>query len=550
MHGIPEQIDRYRIRSVLGAGGFGVVLSAFDDALDAHVAIKVLNAEHAHDAANRERFVREAQLLRRVEERPRHRGPRHRSARRRTPVLRDGARERRCPRGPRRTGGAVGRGGRSGHDRRARERPRSAPCREHRAPRREAGEPADRRQLPRRRRPVRQPCSDAVFSRRGSASSSATSGSRRIRIERRRDRRSWAARRITVLRNRRDEVRTSVRPPTSSRRPRCCGTSSPAMSRRRAIRLMPSSRLFHPRGARCSFRGLAPEPEERYATMAEWEAAALAALDDATGTRHGRLPHRRARNDMPVQGPGVVPARGRRVLLRARSPRRRAGRAAADRPGRSWSAAPRAAANRRCCAPVSSPRRRRRVARQSTLAGRCCSRPGADAMDELAHQLGRLTGDDGAPTATQLARRPAGHPAVRSRRDTPGLLVIDQFEELFTHDADTADRQSFLDVLAAFSAFADANVRVVLGMRADFYSACAALSVARRSHQRQPGPRRPDAAPELMPRDRRPGAARRIAARTRPDRGDPRRSGRRARGAAARRARAAGDLAASARERC
>ena len=31
-------------------------------------------------------------------------------------------------------------------------------------------------------------------------------------------------------------------------------------------------------------RGLAPEPEERFATMAEWEAAALEALDDATGT--------------------------------------------------------------------------------------------------------------------------------------------------------------------------------------------------------------------------------------------------------------------------
>jgi serine/threonine protein kinase len=66
VHGVPEQIGRYRVRSILGIGGFGVVLSAFDDALDAHIAIKVLSAEHAHDPETRERFVREAQLLRRV----------------------------------------------------------------------------------------------------------------------------------------------------------------------------------------------------------------------------------------------------------------------------------------------------------------------------------------------------------------------------------------------------------------------------------------------------------------------------------------------------
>ncbi len=42
MQGVPEQIGRYRIRSILGIGGFGVVVSAFDEALDAHVAIKIL----------------------------------------------------------------------------------------------------------------------------------------------------------------------------------------------------------------------------------------------------------------------------------------------------------------------------------------------------------------------------------------------------------------------------------------------------------------------------------------------------------------------------
>ena len=66
MHNLPAQISRYRVRSILGLGGFGVVVAAFDEALDAHVAIKVLAAEHADDPPTRDRFVREAQLLRRV----------------------------------------------------------------------------------------------------------------------------------------------------------------------------------------------------------------------------------------------------------------------------------------------------------------------------------------------------------------------------------------------------------------------------------------------------------------------------------------------------
>ena len=66
MRGLPDRIGRYEIRSVLGAGGFGTVVAAFDEALDAHVAVKILNVQYADDLPMRERFVQEARLLRRV----------------------------------------------------------------------------------------------------------------------------------------------------------------------------------------------------------------------------------------------------------------------------------------------------------------------------------------------------------------------------------------------------------------------------------------------------------------------------------------------------
>ncbi|MGI9602939.1 MAG: protein kinase domain-containing protein [Acidimicrobiales bacterium] len=64
---IPERIGRYRIGGPLGQGGFAIVLKAHDEGLDADVAIKILDTERAFDPDLRERFVREARLLRRVQ---------------------------------------------------------------------------------------------------------------------------------------------------------------------------------------------------------------------------------------------------------------------------------------------------------------------------------------------------------------------------------------------------------------------------------------------------------------------------------------------------
>lgn len=62
----PERIGRYRVQSVIGVGGFGVVVRALDEALDAPVAIKMLAENWVGDPEVRERFLEEARLLRRI----------------------------------------------------------------------------------------------------------------------------------------------------------------------------------------------------------------------------------------------------------------------------------------------------------------------------------------------------------------------------------------------------------------------------------------------------------------------------------------------------
>ena len=59
----PDSLGRlgtYEVKGVLGRGGMGVVLKAFDPALSRNVAIKVLSASLATCGAARRRFLREA----------------------------------------------------------------------------------------------------------------------------------------------------------------------------------------------------------------------------------------------------------------------------------------------------------------------------------------------------------------------------------------------------------------------------------------------------------------------------------------------------------
>jgi WD40 repeat protein len=90
--------------------------------------------------------------------------------------------------------------------------------------------------------------------------------------------------------------------------------------------------------------------------------------------------------------------------------------------------------------------------------------PGEHPMRECA---GRLAvsfdepGGLGLAIRRAMAKQPAG---------TEFLLVVDQFEEIFTLCTDPAERESFVaELLSA----ADSACRVVLGIRADFYGHCA-----------------------------------------------------------------------------
>lgn len=55
------------MRRRLGSGGFATVWLAYDEQLDAEVAVKVLADNWAHDDSVRRRFLEEGRFLRRVE---------------------------------------------------------------------------------------------------------------------------------------------------------------------------------------------------------------------------------------------------------------------------------------------------------------------------------------------------------------------------------------------------------------------------------------------------------------------------------------------------
>lgn len=64
---IPHQIvDRYRLLREIGRGGIGTVFEAEDLDLSRHVALKLIQPEHARDRELEDRFLREARALARV----------------------------------------------------------------------------------------------------------------------------------------------------------------------------------------------------------------------------------------------------------------------------------------------------------------------------------------------------------------------------------------------------------------------------------------------------------------------------------------------------
>ena len=58
-----EVISKYRLTHELGRGGMGVVYAAEQEALNREVAIKLILAEHIHNAEVAARFQREARVI-------------------------------------------------------------------------------------------------------------------------------------------------------------------------------------------------------------------------------------------------------------------------------------------------------------------------------------------------------------------------------------------------------------------------------------------------------------------------------------------------------
>ncbi len=105
--------------------------------------------------------------------------------------------------------------------------------------------------------------------------------------------------------------------------------------------------------------------------------------------------------------------------------------------------------------------------------------PGASPLEEFAVHLSAFTGesapglhreftDDPATVHLRIRQALADHPP-----ETELVLVVDQFEELFTLCADDVERQGFITAITHATTAPRSRVRVVLGVRSDFFSHCA-----------------------------------------------------------------------------
>ncbi len=474
MSGLPERISRYRVHSVLGSGAFGVVVSAFDEALDNYVAIKVLAGEHAHDPEIRERFVREAQLLRRV--RSAHVVAVHDIGELddgRPYFVMDLA-----------SGGVL-------------------------SERIAAGQVLDAPGVHELivtlgeglgalhavgviHRDVKPGNLLVIGDTAPSYGDASTTMQRRGLLAN--------GERVVLgdLGLAKDQDRTAAGPtivggtphfraPEQMRRGADIGPAADVYAATAVLWNVltgepPASDALDAQLATVPVawqtvlaKGLAADPEERYATMAEWHAAADQALADATA---GMVPaitvgFRAAApgTTCPYKGLAAFQPEdasfffGRETLVDELVRRLHASRTLVigGPSGSGKSSLLRAGLVPALAAGALPGSQHWSILMFS---------PGADALDELAHQLGRLAPDRAPSTADDLRADPR-----RARRlvptDAHTLVAIDQFEELFTQDGNAPDRQVFLDALASLAGSQDASVRIAVAMRSDFYSIAA-----------------------------------------------------------------------------
>jgi WD40 repeat protein/energy-coupling factor transporter ATP-binding protein EcfA2 len=105
--------------------------------------------------------------------------------------------------------------------------------------------------------------------------------------------------------------------------------------------------------------------------------------------------------------------------------------------------------------------------------------PGAHPLEECAARLAAITGGTSTSLHAELRTDPrtVHLTALQALVDRPAasdlLVVVDQFEETFTLCRDPAERAQFVRVLWTAANTPNSRVRVVLGVRADFYAHCA-----------------------------------------------------------------------------
>ncbi|MEC3981040.1 nSTAND1 domain-containing NTPase [Amycolatopsis sp. H20-H5] len=103
--------------------------------------------------------------------------------------------------------------------------------------------------------------------------------------------------------------------------------------------------------------------------------------------------------------------------------------------------------------------------------------PGAHPVEECAVRLAALSGGPVGAMQAEIEAEDLGLHHVTRRilaerdQDEDVLLVVDQFEEVFTL-AGTTEGERFVAALIAATSSATSRLRVVLGVRADFYARC------------------------------------------------------------------------------
>ncbi|WP_405828133.1 hypothetical protein [Streptomyces sp. NBC_01176] len=104
--------------------------------------------------------------------------------------------------------------------------------------------------------------------------------------------------------------------------------------------------------------------------------------------------------------------------------------------------------------------------------------PGPHPLEECAARLTALSGGSATALSEELQEKPralhmtALQILANRPEDSELLLIVDQFEEIFTLCTSTRERAAYIQALTTAAQAANSRTRVVIGVRADFYARC------------------------------------------------------------------------------